>query len=142
MRPGGRLDNLGRLLDRIQPVADRADAKITAPTLLSQGEQDSLFPLTEADANARQIAANGTTVRVVWRAGGHDGGGDRTTRRHRGDGAKLASTDILKNGVTAPDTPFEHRLPIGAPPSQFETGRPRQNPRCCDDAGLPGPARR
>ena len=47
--------------------------KITAPTLLSQGEQDSLFPLGQADANARGIAANGTAVKVIWRAGGHDG---------------------------------------------------------------------
>ncbi len=48
--------------------------KIHAPTLLSQGEQDSLFPLSEADANARGIAANGTPVSVVWRLGGHDTG--------------------------------------------------------------------
>jgi ABC-2 type transport system ATP-binding protein len=49
-------------------------SKITAPTLLTQGEQDSLFPLTEADANAKGIAAAGTAVKVDWRAGGHDGG--------------------------------------------------------------------
>jgi ABC-2 type transport system ATP-binding protein len=49
-------------------------SKIKAPVLLTQGEQDSLFPLTEADANARGIAATGTAVRVMWRAGGHDGG--------------------------------------------------------------------
>jgi ABC-2 type transport system ATP-binding protein len=48
---------------------------ITAPTLLTQGEQDSLFSLSEADANARGIAAHGTPVRVMWRSGGHDGGG-------------------------------------------------------------------
>jgi len=48
--------------------------KITAPTLLSQGEDDSLFPLSEVDANARGIAAHGTTVKVVWHTGGHDGG--------------------------------------------------------------------
>jgi ABC-2 type transport system ATP-binding protein len=47
--------------------------RITAPTLLSQGEQDSLFPLGQADANARGIAANGTSVKVIWRSGGHDG---------------------------------------------------------------------
>jgi ABC-2 type transport system ATP-binding protein len=49
-----------------------------APTLLTQGEQDSLFPLSEADANARQIAAAGARVQVRWRAGGHDapGAGD------------------------------------------------------------------
>jgi ABC-2 type transport system ATP-binding protein len=49
--------------------------RITAPTLLTQGEQDALFPLTEADANARGIAAHGTPVHVMWRAGGHDGAG-------------------------------------------------------------------
>ncbi|WP_375496682.1 alpha/beta fold hydrolase [uncultured Jatrophihabitans sp.] len=58
-------------------------SKIDAPTLLTQGEQDSLFPLTEADANARGIAAHGTPVRVVWRQGGHDdssvGGGTVTS---------------------------------------------------------------
>ncbi|MCU1690805.1 MAG: transporter related protein, partial [Jatrophihabitantaceae bacterium] len=50
-------------------------SSITAPTLLSQGQRDSLFPLGQADANARGIAANGTPVQVRWRAGGHDGGG-------------------------------------------------------------------
>jgi ABC-2 type transport system ATP-binding protein len=56
--------------------------KIHAPTLLTQGEQDSLFPLSEADANARGISANGTPVKVVWRSGGHDDsstGGDVAT---------------------------------------------------------------
>ncbi len=48
--------------------------RITAPTLLIQGEADSLFPLDQADANARGIAANGTPVRVAWFTGGHDGG--------------------------------------------------------------------
>jgi ABC-2 type transport system ATP-binding protein len=48
--------------------------KISAPTLLSQGEQDSLFPLGQSGANAAGIAANGTPVKVIWRAGGHDGG--------------------------------------------------------------------
>jgi len=60
------------LLRRSSPagVLDR----ITAPTLLIQGEADTLFPLSEADANARGIAANGTPVRVAWFTGGHDGG--------------------------------------------------------------------
>jgi ABC-2 type transport system ATP-binding protein len=47
--------------------------RITAPTLLSQGEQDSLFTLGQADANAKGVAANGTPVKVIWRSGGHDG---------------------------------------------------------------------
>jgi ABC-2 type transport system ATP-binding protein len=49
-------------------------SRITAPTLLIQGQADSLFPLSEADANARGIAAAGTPVRVAWYTGGHDGG--------------------------------------------------------------------
>jgi len=48
--------------------------RITAPTLISQGEDDSLFTLAQADENATGIAARGTPVRVVWRSGGHDGG--------------------------------------------------------------------
>jgi ABC-2 type transport system ATP-binding protein len=48
--------------------------RITAPTLLIQGGADTLFPLSEADANARGIAAAGTPVRVAWFTGGHDGG--------------------------------------------------------------------
>lgn len=46
--------------------------RIKAPTQLTQGVQDSLFPLSEADANARGISATGTPVSVDWRAGGHD----------------------------------------------------------------------
>ena len=48
--------------------------RITAPTLLVQGENDTLFGLDQADATARQIAAGGGTVAVAWFNGGHDGG--------------------------------------------------------------------
>jgi ABC-2 type transport system ATP-binding protein len=60
------------VLRRSRPAAvlDR----IRAPTLLIQGQADSLFPLSEADANARGIAATGTPVQVAWYTGGHDGG--------------------------------------------------------------------
>ncbi|WJK41033.1 alpha/beta fold hydrolase [Solwaraspora sp. WMMA2056] len=60
------------LLDQASP--DRVLDRVTAPTLLIQGGADTLFPLAEADANARGIAANGTPVRVAWYTGGHDGG--------------------------------------------------------------------
>ncbi|MGI5213075.1 alpha/beta fold hydrolase [Plantactinospora sp. CA-290183] len=69
------------LLRRSSPagVLDR----IKAPTLLVQGEADTLFPLGEADANARGIAAAGTPVRVAWFTGGHDGGEGPQTDRDR-----------------------------------------------------------
>jgi ABC-2 type transport system ATP-binding protein len=60
------------LLARSSPKA--VVGNITVPTLLVQGEKDTLFPLSEADANARAIAANGATVAVTWYNGGHDGG--------------------------------------------------------------------
>ncbi|MEV0843475.1 alpha/beta fold hydrolase [Actinocatenispora sera] len=47
-------------------------ARIHAPTLLVQGLSDTLFPLSEADANARGITH--APVRVAWFSGGHDGG--------------------------------------------------------------------
>jgi len=67
----------GTLTPEVAAVLDRSSPagvldRITAPTLLVQGTQDSLFGLGEADANARGIAANGTDVRVVWYSGGHD----------------------------------------------------------------------
>ncbi|MGE3287892.1 MAG: alpha/beta fold hydrolase [Pseudonocardia sp.] len=60
-----------QLLARSSPAS--VTGRITAPTLLVQGEQDTLFGLEQADANARQIAATGATVKVLWFAGGHDG---------------------------------------------------------------------
>jgi ABC-2 type transport system ATP-binding protein len=62
----------GRLLSQSSPAAVLSQSR--APTLLIQGEQDSLFPLSEADANARQLAAAGVPLQVRWRAGGHDAG--------------------------------------------------------------------
>jgi ABC-2 type transport system ATP-binding protein len=100
------------------PVLDR----IAAPTLLIQGETDTLFPLSEADANARGIAANGTPVKVYWYAGGHDAGGD------------LAQTDRLRSLVTGwfghwlaggpdPGTRFEYtRI---SPPRSSDSSAPR-----------------
>ena len=65
---------LVKLLGESSPA--RFDGRITAPTLLVQGEQDSLFPLSEADANAKAIARNGTDVKLYWTTGGHDVGLD------------------------------------------------------------------
>ncbi|MFC0862677.1 alpha/beta fold hydrolase [Sphaerimonospora cavernae] len=60
------------LLRRSSPIS--VPGKIKVPTLLIQGQRDSLFPLSHADANARAIAATGAPVEVAWLSGGHDGG--------------------------------------------------------------------
>lgn len=48
-------------------------AGVTAPTLLVQGEADTLFGLDQADANAVALAKTGTRHAVRWTDGGHDG---------------------------------------------------------------------
>lgn len=80
-------------------------SRITAPTMLMQGQADSLFPLSEADATYRQIySANPSTpLKMVWHGGGHDGGLNERDRLdeltlkwfqdHLADGEK-ANTDF------------------------------------------------
>ena len=43
-----------------------------APTLLVQGQTDSLFGLDQADANGRAITAIGAPLAIRWTDGGHD----------------------------------------------------------------------
>jgi len=54
--------------------------RMRAPTLLIQGQNDSLFGLDQANANYRAIQHNGAPVDMVWFAGGHDGGNQETAR--------------------------------------------------------------
>jgi ABC-2 type transport system ATP-binding protein len=63
-------------LRRSSPASVRGRIKV--PTMLIQGQSDSLFPLDQADANAR--AVSGAPVSVVWFQGGHDGGDEETDR--------------------------------------------------------------
>ena len=51
-------------------VADRIDV----PTLILQGQHDSLFPLDQSDAMVEALRANGAPVSVEWLWAGHDGG--------------------------------------------------------------------
>ena len=70
----GRPDRaLLRQLRRAAPA--RLLGRVTAPTLLIQGEQDTLFPLDQADANLRGLPA-ATPTRLVWTPGGHDASAD------------------------------------------------------------------
>jgi ABC-2 type transport system ATP-binding protein len=59
-----------KLLDESNPA--RLLSKITAPTLIIQGENDTLFPLDQADANLRGLPSS-TPAAMKWVAGGHDG---------------------------------------------------------------------
>jgi ABC-2 type transport system ATP-binding protein len=48
-------------------------SKITAPTLVVQGENDTLFNLQEAVATYRALRAQGTPARMIWQSWGHSG---------------------------------------------------------------------
>ncbi|MFJ6387438.1 CocE/NonD family hydrolase [Streptomyces sp. NPDC091972] len=67
-----------KMLEERSPSAVARDIKV--PTLLVQGQTDSLFPLGQADQAAKAIRANGAPVDVDWIAGGHDGGDLETSR--------------------------------------------------------------
>jgi len=95
---------------------------IRAPTLLVQGESDTLFGLDQADANARGIAATGTPVQVVWYAGGHDAG------------AGLAETDRLRALTVGW---FDHYLAGTAPAPAAGFSYDRISPIARSDTGVP-----
>ena len=107
-------------------------SKIKAPTLLIQGEADSLFPLSEGDANAKGIAANGTPVKLVWYGGGHDGGLPETKR--------LQSLTLdwfnryLKHDGSTPDTRFE--VTVTNASLSASDSQPKASVRA--SSGLPG----
>ncbi len=53
-------------------------ASIKAPTLISQGQADSLFPLNESTQTGVTLKKNGVPLAMIWHAAGHDGGADET----------------------------------------------------------------
>ncbi|MEU6391586.1 CocE/NonD family hydrolase [Streptomyces sp. NPDC046939] len=56
----------------VSPVSYLKDVK--APTLLVQGQADSLFNLNEATANYETLRAQGTPAKMIWQSWGHSGG--------------------------------------------------------------------
>ena len=124
----GRLTpELKTLLARSNPAA--VVGNIKAPTLLVQGERDTLFGLDQADANARAIAANGTPVAVTWYDGGHDGGAPHAITRTRID---TWFEHYLRREGDPPATTFDYS--VSGPLS--DNGRART--RTLQAAGYPG----
>lgn len=48
-------------------------SRVKIPTLLMQGENDTLFNLNEAAATYKALKAQGTPVKMVWHSWGHSG---------------------------------------------------------------------
>ena len=62
-------DELSALLD--ESGLEKILPRIAAPTLIIQGEDDTLFTLDQADANFRGLPAEYPST-MKWVAGGHD----------------------------------------------------------------------
>ncbi|MEU4537994.1 alpha/beta fold hydrolase [Streptosporangium sp. NPDC023825] len=124
-------------LRRSSPIS--VPGRIKVPTLLLQGQRDSLFTLGQADANARAIAATGAPVEVAWFDGGHDGGNgevdwlhDRTLgwfdRHLRGDGGagrEGGAFTVTRDGGRDPGTrrPVQLHAVAGGYPGLSGTGQ-------------------
>lgn len=68
-------DRTQALLDyarSVSPVSYLKDVK--APTLLVQGQADTLFNLNEARATYDTLRGQGTTAKMIWQSWGHSGG--------------------------------------------------------------------
>jgi ABC-2 type transport system ATP-binding protein len=132
---GRATDSAIALLQRSSPAG--VLNKIKAPTLLIQGEADTLFPLSEADANARGIAANGTPVRVAWFTGGHDAGAGPQSDQDR---MRLLTgqwlNHYLKGAGAAPGTSFTWSRVTGF--SAVDGGLVATGYRAADYPGLAG----
>ena len=48
-------------------------SKVTVPTLVVQGQNDTLFNLNEGIANYRALQDQGTPTKMIWFSGGHSG---------------------------------------------------------------------
>jgi ABC-2 type transport system ATP-binding protein len=75
-----QLDALGYPLPSTTRFAREASVtsylrRITAPTLIVQGQKDTLFNLQEAAATFKALRARGTEARMIWQSWGHSYGG-------------------------------------------------------------------
>ena len=101
-RPSAAMSSIAAIAASRVSITDR----ISVPTLLMGGEADSLFPLSQVDATARQIAKAHpkTPVKVVWHSGGHDGG---ISEQDRLEQLTLAWFDTYLREKESTDTRFE-----------------------------------
>lgn len=73
------LDTLGYPTADTFALTDRVSVghyidRVTVPTFLIQGENDTLFNLQEAVATYRRLKARGVPVSMAWQSWGHSGG--------------------------------------------------------------------
>ncbi len=70
--PADRTAELLAFAHRVSPTSYLH--RVRTPTLLVQGQADTLFNLNEATATYRTLKAQGTPVKMIWQSWGHSGG--------------------------------------------------------------------
>ncbi|MFD8547780.1 CocE/NonD family hydrolase [Streptomyces sp. NPDC059649] len=70
--PAARTEAMLRYARSVSPVSYLTS--VTAPTLLIQGQADTLFNLNEAAATYRALTAQGTPAKMIWQYWGHSDG--------------------------------------------------------------------
>ncbi|UQA92227.1 CocE/NonD family hydrolase [Streptomyces halobius] len=70
--PDGRTEVVVAYARSVSPVSYLKSVK--APTLLVQGQDDTLFNLNEAVTTYRTLTAQGTDTKMIWQHWGHSGG--------------------------------------------------------------------
>jgi putative CocE/NonD family hydrolase len=70
--PADRVDAMRAFARSVSPVSYLP--RVEAPTLLIQGQADSLFTLNEAQDSDRTLKAEGTETKMIWQSWGHSGG--------------------------------------------------------------------
>ncbi|WP_210584887.1 CocE/NonD family hydrolase [Streptomyces sp. GESEQ-35] len=70
--PAGKTAEMLDYAHSVSPVSYLS--RVKAPTLLVQGQADSLFNLNEATATYKTLLAQGTPTKMIWQSWGHSGG--------------------------------------------------------------------
>ena len=139
-----QLDTLGYLDGDNRALASHASVgsyldRINVPTLLVQGQKDTLFNLQEATATFRGLRARGVPTRMIWRTFGHSDAtpaageyadpriGHRLTETYLGR-RYLAWMDRYVRGQEHVRRPAVQLLP-GLGVVRREAGRARRDPR-------------
>ena len=89
---------------------------IKVPTLLVQGQKDTLFNLQEAVATYRSLQAQGTPVKMVWQSWGHSG--SKPVAGELDFGAASLRDSYLGTPLPGLDGPLRRAATAARPPAR------------------------
>ncbi|MFD7432964.1 CocE/NonD family hydrolase [Streptomyces sp. NPDC059861] len=103
-------DRTADLLDYARSVSPASYLhRVRAPTLLVQGQADSLFNLNEATRTYRTLTARGIPVKMIWQSWGHSGGIDHPAAGELDPAAGNLETSYVGKRILAWFDRYLHR---------------------------------